>query len=214
MNAKLLERINFLCYDLLGKTELGNTVDKHAACGVKCLVNGDVIATLCKITCAGKTGRTGTNDGNSVSVALGFYGLFGAEGIVPVCNKSFQTTDTNRLTLDASDTLGLTLRFLRTNTTANSGKRRGLGDDLICALKVALFNLRNKLGDVNFNGAAGNAGHILAVQTSVCLIYCLLLCITECNLLKIVCAYLRILYGHFVSCQTHICLCHFTVPPF
>ena len=122
MNAKLLERINFLCYDLLGKTELGNTVHKHAASGVKRLINGYVIAKLCKISCACKSGRTGTNDGNSVSVACRFYGFFLTEGIVPVGNETLKATDSNRLSLDTSDTLGFTLRFLRTNSTANSRK--------------------------------------------------------------------------------------------
>ena len=122
MNAKLFERIKFLCHDLLGQTEFGNTVNQNAACGVKSLVNGDVVAALCKISCAGKTGRTGTNDGNSVSVARRSYGFFGAEGIVPIGNETLKTTDANGLSLDTSDTLGFTLRFLRTNSTANSRK--------------------------------------------------------------------------------------------
>ena len=57
------------------------------------------------------------------SVARRSYGFFGAEGIVPVGNKSFQTTDSNRLSLDATHTLGFTLRFLRTNSAAYCGKR-------------------------------------------------------------------------------------------
>ena len=123
MNAARFERINFLCYDLLGKTELGNTVDKYAAGGVKCLVNGDFVAALRKITCAGKAGRTGPNDGNSVSVALGFYGLFGAEGVVPIGNETLKTTDANALALDSSYTLRFALCFLRTNSAAYRRER-------------------------------------------------------------------------------------------
>ena len=79
---------------------------KHTACGVKCFVDGDVIATLCKISCAGKTGRTGADNCYSVSVALGSYGFFLAKSIVPVGNKSFKTTDADRLALDSTHALG------------------------------------------------------------------------------------------------------------
>ena len=123
MNAKLFQRIDLFCHDLLWQTELGNTVHKHTACGVKRLVNGDVVAALGKISCTGKSGRAGADNCNSVSVAFGFYGFFGAEGIVPIGNETLKATDSNGLSLDTSDTLGFTLRFLRTNSAADCGER-------------------------------------------------------------------------------------------
>ena len=118
-----------------------------------------------------------------------------------------------RLTLDTSYALGLALYLLRTYTAANCGERGGLGNDLICALEVTLLDLGDELGNVNFNGASVNTRHILAVQASVSLVDCHLFGITESNFFKVMSANLGILSGHRVSCKTHICLCHITLPP-
>ena len=123
MNSKFFECIDLFCNYLLGQTELGNAVHKYTACGVKCLINSNLISLLRKISCAGKTGRTGADNCNSVSVACGFYGFFGAEGIVPIGNKSFKSADANALALDSSYTLRFALCFLRTNSAAYRRER-------------------------------------------------------------------------------------------
>jgi hypothetical protein len=118
--------------------------------------------------------------------------------IVPVRNKSFKTADTYGLALDSSYTLGLALRFLRTYASANCGKRGGLIDDLVCALEVALFDLIDKLGDVDLYGTSLNARHILAAEATERLVDSHFIGITDSNLFKIVSSYLGLLSRHGV----------------
>jgi hypothetical protein len=149
-----------------------------------------------------------------VTVGLGTNGSLGCEGVVPVSNESLKTSDTYALALDAANALRLTLSLLRTYTAANCGKRRGLRNDLVSALKVAFLDLPDEFGNMDLNGAAVNARHMLAVKAAVSLVDSGLLGITESNLAEVMCSYQRILVGHRVTGERHICLCHFTVPPF
>ena len=111
-------------------------------------------------------------------------------------NKSFKTTNGNRLAFNASYALALALIFLRTNSAANSGKARGLGNDFISFFKLALCNLGNKIGNINPYGAAADARLIFAVKAALCLLNRLLGSIAERNLFKITVSYIRLLLGH------------------
>jgi hypothetical protein len=133
---------------------------------------------------------------------------------VPVSNESFKTSDTYALALDAANTLGLALSLLRTYTAANCGKRRGLGNDLVSAFKVAFLDLGNEFGNMDLNGASVNARHMLAVKAAVSLVDSGFLGIAESYFFEVMCSYQGILVGHGVTGERHICLCHFTVPPF
>ena len=76
---------------------------------------------------------------------------------------------------------------MRAYTAANCGKRRGLGNDLVSALKVAFLDLTDEFGNMDLNGAAVNARHMLAVKAAVSLVYSGLLGITESNLAEVMC---------------------------
>ena len=120
-----------------------------------------------------------------MSVAFGTDGGFGAERVVPIGDKALQPADPNALSLDSSDAIGFALRLLRTDTTADSGQGRGLGDDLIRVLKIPLFDLGDEFGNMDLNGTACNAGHVFTIEASVCLVDRHFLGITERNLVKI-----------------------------
>ena len=175
--------------------------------------NGDLIALLGQIAGASQAGGTGANDGNSVAIALRTNRLFGAEGVVPVSNKALQTANANGFALDAANTLGLTLSLLGANTAANCGQRGGLIDDLVSALEVAFLDLADELRNMDLNGAAVNTRHSLAVQAAVGLVNGGLLGVAQSDLIKVMCTHQGILGGHYITGRSHICLCHFTVPP-
>ena len=90
---------------------------------MKRLVYSYLIALLCEVARASKTGGAGTNDCYLVSVALGTLGSSCCECIVPVSNETLKTSDTNALALDTSYALGLALYLLGTYAAANCGKR-------------------------------------------------------------------------------------------
>ena len=93
---------------------------------MECLKYGYLIALLCEVARASKTGGAGAYDSNSVTVGLGTNGLCGCKGVVPVSNESLKTSDTYALALDAANALGLTLGLLGAYTAANCGERGGL----------------------------------------------------------------------------------------
>jgi hypothetical protein len=175
------------------------------------LVNGDGVACLGKIACAGQTCRAGTNNCHLVTVGFGLHGSFGSVLVVVIGNKTLQTADAYGLALDAADALGLTLGFLRANTTANCGERGGEGDHLICTLEIALLHLLDELRNRYVYGATLYTNGVLTVETTVCLVDCLLCGVTESNFLKIARTNLGLLCGHRILFQRHIR--HITVPP-
>ena len=118
----------------------------------------------------------------------------------------------NGFTLDTTNTFGFTLCFLRANTTANCGKGRGFCDYLICTLEITFFDLVDEFGDVNVNGAAGNARHMLATEATECFVDSNLFGITGGNFKEITGANLGLLSGHGVLGKRHIG-CHITGPP-
>jgi hypothetical protein len=133
-----------------------------------------------------------------MAVGLGRYGLNVAICVVPVSNKAFQPADTNRFAtrLNSARAFAFALRFLRTNSAANSGKRGGLSNDLIRSLKVELAYFCYKLRDMNFYRATGNTGHGLTSEASRRLVDSLLLAISKGYLLEHSAALYRIKGGH------------------
>jgi hypothetical protein len=130
---------------------------------------------------------------------------------VVIGNETLQTADAYGLALDTTDTLGLTLGFLRANTAANCGERGGQGDYLISTLEIALLYLLDELRNGDVYGATLYTNGVLTVETTVCLVDCLLCGVTESNFLKIARTNLGLLCGHRILFQRHIR--HITVPP-
>jgi hypothetical protein len=140
-----------------------------------------------------------------MAVCLLALGSSVAVRVVPIGNKSFKSADAYRLTLDTSYTLRLALCFLGTNSTANCRKAGAFCNNLICALKVALFNSINKFGDMYIYGTTADAWHILAGEATKRLIDCGSLVIAEGNLTEIFATKDGILGRHNVLLRIHIC---------
>ena len=122
-NAKLFDLLDlFLDNLLLRKTELRNTVNKNTAKLMKSLEYSYIVSCLCKVTCTGKSGWTGTDHCNLMSVLNLCSCRFDIMLQSIVCNESLQLTDRNSLALLTADTLSLALGFLRTYTTTDSRK--------------------------------------------------------------------------------------------
>ena len=112
----------FLNNFLFWKTEFRNTINKNSTKFMKSFKYGYIISGLCKITCAGKSGRTRTDNSNFMSVLNFCSDWFNIMFQSIVSNESFQFTDRNSFTLLTTDTLSFTLRLLRTYTSADSRK--------------------------------------------------------------------------------------------
>ena len=89
---------------------------------MKCFKYSYIVTRFCKITCTGKSGRTGTNNCNFVSVLHFCASRFDVMLQSVISNKSFQFTDGNSFALLTTDTLSFTLGLLRTYTTTDSRK--------------------------------------------------------------------------------------------
>jgi hypothetical protein len=149
-----------------------------------------------------------------VTVLRSGYGSCFAVSIVPVCNESFKTADTNGLTLDTANALGLTLCFLGANTAANCGKAGGLVNYLVCALEVALFDSIDEFGNMYIYRATCYARHMLAGEATKRLVDCHFFCITCCYLKEVSRANVGILMRHRILFKTHIRFgCHLILPP-
>ena len=116
--------------------------------------------------------------------------------VVPVGNKAFKSADCNRFKFDSERAVLFALRFLRTDSAADGGEGGGVGNDSVSGFVIALFDLCNKVRNVNVYRAAADAGLIFAVKAAVCFLPRNLGGITEGNFLKILFPDYRFLRGH------------------
>jgi hypothetical protein len=117
---------------------------------------------------------------------------------MPIGNKSFKSADAHRLALNTSDAKLLALCLLGTNSAAYRRESRAFCNYLICALKVAFLDLRDKLGNVNIYGTAVYTGHIFTVKTAKRLVDSRRLIIAESYLVKVASADKGLLGRHLV----------------
>ncbi len=89
---------------------------------MKSLEYSYIVSCLCKVTCTGKSGRTGTDDCNFMSVLTLCSCRFDVMLQSIVSNESLQFTDGNSLTFFTTDTLSLSLGFLWADTATDSWK--------------------------------------------------------------------------------------------
>ena len=88
---------------------------------MKCLEDGYIVAKFCKVSCAGKTCRAGTDNRDLVAVFLCCRNRFDTVFFCPVSNETLQFTDGNSVAFDSADTFALALALLRTYTAADCG---------------------------------------------------------------------------------------------
>ena len=163
LDAERSEVIYLLFDDGFGKTEFGDAVDEHAARKVQRFEDGHVVAELGKIARAGEPRGTRADDGDLMPVGLRLCGSLSCVGVVPVGNEALEPADADGLALDAARALAFALRLLRAHPSADGGKGRGAGNDLIGLFEFALRDEGDKFGDGDVDGAARNAGLIFTI---------------------------------------------------
>ena len=157
--------------DVLGQTELGDAIHQHAARNVQSLVDGDLVAELGQIARDGQAGRACADNSDLVAIGRGGGGLGMYVVAVPISDKALQAANADGLALDAADALAFALVLLRADTAADGGQRAGLGNHVVGGLKVALGDVLDEAGNINFNGAAAAAGVVLALQAAFGLVH-------------------------------------------
>ena len=130
--------------------------------------------------------------------------------VVPVSDESLETSDSYRLEFDAECALALALCFLWADTSADCWERRGLVDDLVCTLDVILLQAADEVWDCDVDRAALDTWPVLAVQASLCLCDCDLVCVSESDLIEVVGTDLWVLDRHFMFLWIKW---HFVLPP-
>ena len=104
LDAETFEKIDFLGDDLLGQPEFGDAVYQHAACFVKGLVDGNVMAFDDEIAGHRQARGTGTDNSNFFTgwCLLGRQ-FTGTVGPFPVSGIAFQIADGHRLAFFTED---------------------------------------------------------------------------------------------------------------
>ena len=160
--------LDFYIHNLVGQTELGDTVFQYAADFVQCLEYGNIVTIFRHISGERQTGGSRT-DYSNLNAVLFFDFRHGDLSAFPlvICGEAFQITDGNRLFVHLQmDTLGFALFFLRAHTTANSGQCAGFFQCFGCFQKLAAFYILDETGYVYTYGATLHAPRIGAVQTA------------------------------------------------
>ena len=153
---------------LLRKPELRNAVDQYSAGLVQGFENRNVVTKFGKVAGAGKTGWTGTDYRDLLSVRGGLHRFLRRASMLagPVGDETLQLAYSDRLALDSENAASLALGLLRAYAAANSGKGRITGDDFGSAAYILLRQLRYEIGNLEIHGAGGHTARILAMQAA------------------------------------------------
>ena len=179
---------------------------------MECLEYRNVKAALRKIARTRKRRGTRTDHRNAVTVLFRLGDLLLGMLHMIVRDKALETADADTLALYSADALRLALCLLRTYSAAYGGKRACLGDHAVRALEIPLGDLCDKRGNVYPDRASGDARHIPAVKTPLRLVDCLLLGVSESDLVEVARTHLGRLGGHFILFRRHVR--HQFSPPF
>ena len=197
LNAQFPYIVDFRLYHAgLWKTEFRNSICKHAAWLMKGFKNSYFISHLCKVACAGKSCRAGTDYSNLD--AVGFLWLSRYESIFPgpVCHETLQLSDGNRLAFDAADTFAFALALLRAYPSAYCGKGAGFCYGICCILKFSFFYFCNELWYIDGNRASLDTFCILTVNAAGSFFLGFFLVISQTYFLKIRCPLLWVLFPY------------------
>ena len=123
MNTHLGEVLDLHVNNLVGQTELGDTIFQHTTDLMEGLKHIHVVTFLHHVTGKRQTGRTRTNDGNLDAIGRGYLRQRDIATLtLEVSSKTLQITDSHGLGVHLQvDTLALTLLLLWTDTTTDSG---------------------------------------------------------------------------------------------
>ena len=181
-------------YDtILWQTELRDSVGKNTTGLVECLKNRYIISKLCQITGTGQTCRAGTDHSNLLALLLCSRLRLDTLLSCSISHITLQLTDGNGISLDTTNTLGLTLALLWTYPATDSRKCGIFADHLICTGYIVLSHFLNESRNINIYRASLNTTWILTLQTACCLCHCLFFIISQTNLIEVCGTYLWIL---------------------
>ena len=161
--------------------------------------NGDVIAHLSEVACAGKACRTGAYDADFLAVLFWQSSGLLFLGTVPVCNEAFETADGNGFAFDAEDAFAFALVFLWADAAADGWQAGVLFEAFGRFGKVAFCEGSDEVWNVYMDWAAFNAAWFGAVEAALGFGDGCFFAVAEGNFAEVGDADFCVLYGHVVS---------------
>ena len=164
------------------------------------LEHGYFVTLFGEVARACKSRGAASDNGYFYAVALRLVRLFFAMLVVIVRDEPFQSADTYRLAFDAANTMFFTLSFLRADSAAHRGERRGFCDYFVCALVILFANLGDKFRNTDHNGATVYARFVFAVKASFRFRKSLFFGISQSDFFEVFISFFRALNGHRIFC--------------
>ena len=177
---------------------------------MQCFKDSYIVTKFCQISCTGKSGRTGTDDCNFMTILCLCTLRLNIMLQSVIRNKSLKLSDRNCFTFNTTDTFSLTLGLLWADTSTDSRKGTGLTDHLISLFDISCFYLLNKCRDIDGYRTSLDTSCILTVQTSRCLFHCLFFIVSKTYFFKVGSTYLWFLFSYRYFFH-HIS--HYSSPP-
>ena len=186
---------------VLGQAELGDAVYHDAAGLLEGLVDDDLVPLPPDVHGAGEARGTRADDGDPLAGRVAGRGSLGAaRGALPIGDETLEAADLHglfhRLQRLAEGAGRLALALLRADAAADRGQEVRALDDPRGLGEVALLDLGYECGDVHLDGAARDAGFVLATEAALRLEQGLGLVVALRDLLHVVVAHPRVLAGH------------------
>jgi hypothetical protein len=169
LHAELLQTVDLTLHDRLGQAELGDAVDEHAPGLVKRLENRDAVPHLRQVRGHRQARRPRSHDRDLVAGRDRRGGRRIAElhQRAVVGDEALEPADRHRLVLDADGALGLALLLLRADAAADGGQDVLLHQRVVGAFEITFPDLRDELGDVDFDRASGDTRVVLALDAAL-----------------------------------------------
>ena len=161
--------------------------------------NRYVVTFLCQHACAGKAGRTGSDDGNLFAVFFDFFCFVDfIQTVFPgiISHETFQPANGYRFPFDAQYAAAFALLFLGADPATDSRETALFFDDLNGGGKIPFRYGVNKFGNVNVYRAAFYAAGLGTVEAALGFFYRSGFIITQSNFFKVVAAYVSRLFRH------------------
>ena len=172
---------------------------------MQCFEDGNCVAALCQVACAGQRCGAGAYNCYLVAVGFGLYDFNIFLSVVVVSNETFDTADCNGFAFDAAVAELFALVFLGADTAANCGQAGVQRNDTVSFIEFALFSSLDESGDVQVNRAALAAVGDLAVQAASSFVLYLFNGVAQSNFVEVTTTNDGVLAGHGVLNHRHIC---------
>ena len=205
--AQIFQCFDFVLYDFLRQTELGNAIHQYATSIVQCFVQSYFVTKFCQIACSSQTGRTAAYDSHFLTFGSNISNFNSIKTILTsvVSYETFQTTNSNRFAFDTKHTFTFALVFLRANATANCRQAILAFQDFNCFSEVFFSNCFDKFRNFYVYRTAFYTTRFRAVQAALCFIHCHFFSITKSYFFKVFITDISRLFRHGIShSSTHL----------